>query len=357
MKLRKVFGVTAALAIALPLAGCVVDTAEPGDAPADSDAGITIACGNIEDLCESVLAKFTESTGIDANYVRMSGGEVIARLEASKGSPSAEFDLWWGGPIESFVAAAERDLLASYKSPVRDNLQEKMKDDDGLWTGYMINPNGICYNKSVLESLGVDEPDSWADLLDPKLKGNITTSHPGTSGTGFGFVSTIIALEDDNEDAAFDWLEQMHPNVLQYTKSGSAPVQMIVRSEVAMVPALASVCELERVKNGNDNVAFAYPKEGVGYELGGMGIVEGATNMDGAQKFIDWALGKEAFGAVVDLGYHVFPPYVGEGTDNGLGQTVDDIPWLENFDPTDPTIDRGGIVERFDTEIAPQPVE
>ena len=149
---------------------------------------------------------------------------------------------------------------------------------------------------------------------------------------------------------------ELHSNVLQYTKSGSAPVQMLVRGEVAMATAFASVCELERVVNGNDDIAFAYPEEGVGFEVGGTGVVAGTGNLAGAQEFIDWALGQEAFDAYVDSGYNVFPAFT-SGGDNGLGQSIDDINWLDNFDPTATSYDRAALAERFDAEIAPQPVE
>ena len=42
-------------------------------------------------------------SGITVNYVRMSAGEALARLQAEVDNPS--FDIWWGGPIDSFVAA------------------------------------------------------------------------------------------------------------------------------------------------------------------------------------------------------------------------------------------------------------
>jgi len=355
MKIRTIVGAAAGMALVFPLAGCVVEAADPSGV--EASAGITVACGNIEELCESVLTEFTESTGIPANYVRMSGGEALARLESTKGAASAEFDVWWGGPVESFVAATEADLLASYLSPERDNIQESLRDADGYWTGYVLNPNGICYSVSAFDELGLDAPTSWDTFLDPALSKNVATSHPATSGTGFGFITTILALNDNDEDAMFDWMLDMHPNVLQYTQSGSAPVQMLVRGEVAAVPAFASVCEREHVVNGNDDIAFAYPEEGVGFEVGGTAVVAGASNPAGAEAFTDWALGQEAFDAYVNTGYNVFPAFVGEGANNGLGQTVDDIPWLASFDPTASEYDRGELAERFDTDVAPTPVD
>lgn len=347
----------AGLALLAPLAGCAVDSAVEGEPGGEGPVStVTVACGNVEELCESVIAQFTESTGIPANYVRMSGGEILARLESTEGAANAEFDAWWGGPAESYAAGAERGLLAPYDSPARADIAPDLMDENALWTGYALNPNGLCSNKAILDNLGVDAPEAWNDLLDPKLKQNIATSHPATAGTGYGFLTTIIANHSDDIDAAFDWMLKLHPNVLQYTKSGAAPVQMLVRGEIATAPAVMSVCERERVTNGNEDIVMTYPEEGVGFELAAVAVVKGAKNVDGAQKFVDWALTPEALEAHYAIGYHSFPT-LAAGGENGLGQSVEDIPWAEGFDPTGMAFDRTALSARFDSEIAPAPTE
>jgi ABC-type glycerol-3-phosphate transport system substrate-binding protein len=41
--------------------------------------------------------EFEAKYNITVNYVRMSSGEALARLQAEKDNPS--FDIWWGGPV------------------------------------------------------------------------------------------------------------------------------------------------------------------------------------------------------------------------------------------------------------------
>jgi len=352
--------ITAAVAVGaaalLTLTGCVVESPQASETDDPTKQQVTIACGNVEELCESVIAAFTASTGIPANYVRLSGGEILARLESNVGAPVSEFDVWWGGPAETFATAAERDLLVAYDSPVRAEIQDALKDEGGFWTGYNLNPNGICASKSALERIGAKAPTSWADLADPVYAQNVANSHPATAGTGFTFLATVLANNDGDEEATFDFLAEMHPNVLQYTKSGSAPVQMLVRGEVALAVAYASVCERERVVNSNDDIFMIYPSEGVGYEVGATGIVNGTANLAAAQAFIDWSLGQEAFDEYVAVGYNVFPAGL-EGGDNGLGQELSEIPVQAKFDPVAAGKIRTQLAERFDSQIAPAPVE
>ena len=68
-----------ATASALALAGCAVDKAQT--------QSITVACGAMEDLCQKWTQSFTEQTGIQATYVRLSSGEAVARLDSAKNSP------------------------------------------------------------------------------------------------------------------------------------------------------------------------------------------------------------------------------------------------------------------------------
>ena len=47
-----------------------------------------------EELARKVFKAFTEETGIDIDWVRLSTGEAVARLEAEKENPQAS--IWYG---------------------------------------------------------------------------------------------------------------------------------------------------------------------------------------------------------------------------------------------------------------------
>ncbi|MEZ4673160.1 MAG: hypothetical protein R2932_02815 [Caldilineaceae bacterium] len=57
---------------------------------------------------------------ITVNFVRMSSGESLTRLRNEKDNP--QFDIWWGGPIDSFIAAKAEGLLEQYESPNAANI-------------------------------------------------------------------------------------------------------------------------------------------------------------------------------------------------------------------------------------------
>lgn len=94
--------------------------------------------------------------------------------------------------------------------------------------------NGGCVilNKKVLEDKGVDIPTSYEDLLDPQYKGLISMPSPASSGTGYMFLRQLV--NEWGEEEAFTFFEQFSENVLQYTSSGSGPVNALVQGEVGV---------------------------------------------------------------------------------------------------------------------------
>src|SRR5690625_649803 len=47
-------------------------------------------------------------------------------------------------------------------------------------------------------------------------------------------------------------------------------------------------------KEGFTNLSISFPEEGTGYEIGAVGILKGAPNLEQAEIFVDWVLTKEA---------------------------------------------------------------
>ena len=58
--------------------------------------------------------------GVTVNYIRLSAGEAVTRLRNEKANP--QFDIWWGGPIDSAIAAKKEGLLEPYKTDAQANI-------------------------------------------------------------------------------------------------------------------------------------------------------------------------------------------------------------------------------------------
>ena len=151
------------------------------------------------------------------------------------------------------------------------------------WIGVYVGALGFCSNVEILEELGLEVPASWEDLLDPALEANVAMAHPATSGTAFTtFWSRVQlsaeALGDDGYDEdgapsaaaiddAFGFFTGLHQNILQYTRSGSAPGRMAGAGEIAVAIIFSHDCVKLQVEGYEGILATSFPDEGIGLKL------------------------------------------------------------------------------------------
>jgi iron(III) transport system substrate-binding protein len=270
-------------------------TEEPAatEAPAEiTDTELNVLCTPQEQWCQGMKQEFEAKYGITVNYVRMSSGEALARVQAEKDNP--QFDIWWGGPIDSFVAAKGEGLLETYESPNFTNLTDpvKMKDVDNQWVGVYVGTLGFATNTDWLAANpDVEAPTSWDDLLQPELEGQVMVAHPSSSGTSYTALATILQLRGEEE--GWEYLQQYAGQISQFTKSGAAPAKFVGQGEAA-VAIVFSHDIVNEIENNKLPLVLTFPEEGTGYEIGGMGILKGAKNIQAAQLWYDWALTPEA---------------------------------------------------------------
>ena len=279
-------GAAAPAATAVPAATAA--PAKPTEAPKPTK--LTVLCTVTEDWCAAQTKAFEAKTGIKTNFTRLSSGEAATKLKATANNP--EYSVWWGGPADGFVQAKGDGTLLAYKSPNAAKIPDKAKDPDGFWTGVYVGALGFCSNKVELDKLGLKPPTSWNDLLDPKLKGKFSVAHPATSGTSYTMVWTQVTLLG-GQDQAFEYLKKLHPQVSQYTKSGAAPAQAVGRAEAVVGVVFSHDC-VAAADSGFKDVVVSFAKEGTGYEIGAMGLVQGGPEEAAAKMWIDWALTPEA---------------------------------------------------------------
>jgi iron(III) transport system substrate-binding protein len=257
-----------------------------------TDTELNVLCTPQEQWCQGMKQEFEAKYGITVNYVRMSSGEALARVQAEKDNP--QFDIWWGGPIDSFVAAKGEGLLEAYDSPNYVNLIDpvKMKDVDNQWVGIYVGTLGFATNTDWLAANpGVEAPTSWDDLLKPEFKGQVMVAHPSSSGTSYTALATVLQIR--GEEAGWEYLKQYDAQMAQYTKSGAAPAKFVGQGEAA-VAIVFSHDIVNEIENNKLPLVLTFPEEGTGYEIGGMGLLKGAKNMQAAKLWFDWALTPEA---------------------------------------------------------------
>ncbi|MFT3876640.1 MAG: ABC transporter substrate-binding protein [Propioniciclava sp.] len=350
IKKRVLGGAAAAVAMSLSMVGCAVDTAaSPSAGGVAADAKLTVACGAMEEICDAWTKAYQAKTGTPTSFVRLSSGETVARLGATKDAP--EFDVWHGGPADGYGAAANQGLLEKFTPANAQDIPEKYKDANGYWNGVYVGVLGFCSNTKVLKEKGVEVPGSWEDLLDPKLKSQISTAHPSTSGTAFTTLWTQVTRLG-SEDAGLGYMAKMHNNVLQYTKSGTAPGQVAGRGEVAVGLVFSHDCVLYK-ERGMTDLEVSFPSEGTGFEVGGVAVVANSKNAAAAKDYANWALTAEAQELGPTVGSYQLPTNPKTKSDSRMANLADIK--LVDYDFAKAAERKKDLTARFDAEIAAQP--
>lgn len=313
---------------------------------ADITGELNVLCVVQVEWCEGQIAEFNKIyPGLVVNYVRLSSGESLTRLRNEAANP--QFDVWWGGPIDSYIAAASEGLLESYDSPNAVNLRDPqlMKAADNTWFGIYIGTLGFGTNLNYLEANpGMAAPTSWDDLIKPEWKGQIMIAHPSSSGTSYTAMCTILQLK--GEEAGWEYMRAFAGNVLQFTKSGAAPANFVGNGEAA-VSVVFSHDIVNQIEKGLP-LQLTFPAEGTGYEIGGTAIVKGAQHPDLAKLWVDWALTP----AAQELGpkYNAFQAPTVIGAEASRPELLEVN--LINYDFDYCGSNKTAFVDRFTNEIA-----
>lgn len=258
---------------------------------------VTLNMYGVTDSIRPVLDQFEKDTKIKVENLTMKNGEILQRLKNEKESGVNVADIWFTGGADTFINAAETGLLVPYKSSQGKVLEDVMKDKEGYWHGTSLTLVNWVINTELIEEKGLKMPETWEDLLQEGLKGEVSMSNPASSGTAYNVVSAI--LQTKGEEDGWKYLDKLIGQVPFFTARGSDPARHVVNGE-AIVGINASNGDRELEEN-NKHIKLVYPKDGTGWWPQPVAIVEGTENLDAAKVFVDWILSKrgmETIGSV-----------------------------------------------------------
>jgi iron(III) transport system substrate-binding protein len=256
---------------------------------AQAQCTVSAICSTDQAWCELAAQEFSRATGIRVLQTRKPTGEALAQIRAEAANPKT--DLWWGGTGDPYYQAAEVGLLDAYRPDYLGDLHgwavRQYAMSQNFVGGFYTSAIGFGWNDELLRRKKLPPPKCWKDLLDPRYKGEIETSHPGSSGTGYTILAGLVQMM--GEEPAFDYLKKLHRNVTQYTRSGTAQARSVAKGEVAIGVSFIFGFDNERLTN-KFPVHAAAPCEGTSYEIGGIALVKGSRNRAEAKRYYDWLM-------------------------------------------------------------------
>ncbi len=155
---------------------------------------------------------------------------------------------------------------------------------DGNYLPQERNGGAILVNTEVLKSRGLREPTSYADLLSPEYRGLVSMPDPRSSGTGYMFLLSLVNAW--GEDEAFAYFDELTPNILQYTASGSGPLGALLQGEVAV--GLGMIAPTVKEIGDGAPIKMLFFEEGAPYSLYGQAVIAGKETDENVKKVFDW---------------------------------------------------------------------
>lgn len=320
--------------LALVLMGvflCAMLTAE--GALAKSPVVIYTSLENEEVVDYLKLAK-EQLPDLDIQAIRLSTGELGARMLAERENPQA--DCIWGWAVTNMEEFVPKGMLKPYHPKGLEQIPARFKDPAGHWVAIDLYAAAFVINTKVIEANNLPMPKGWKDLLNPAYEGKLIMPNPASSGTGFLQVASLLEMFDPDykskpveENKAWDFLKELDKNMGQYIKSGSKPAKLTAAGEYAIGCSFAFVYSSLRKKGFP--VAMVLPEEGAGYELEANALLANARHEEAAKKFLDWAIGRSAMERYAKFKLGVTYPGIGGPADLPSLDTIKlapmDFPW------------------------------
>lgn len=142
----------------------------------------------------------------------------------------------------------------------------------------------IIINKELLKEKGLKEPTCYEDLLKPEYKNLISMPNPKASGTGYMFLKSLVNTW--GEEKAFAYFDELTPNILQYTSSGSGPLNAVLQGEAVIGLGMTAPAVMKN--NDGNQLKLTYFDEGSPYSLCGQAIIRGKENKPAVREVFDF---------------------------------------------------------------------
>ncbi|MBR5866429.1 MAG: extracellular solute-binding protein, partial [Spirochaetaceae bacterium] len=136
------------------------------------------------------------------------------------------------------------------------------------------NSGAIVINTDLLKEKGLEEPTSYQDLIKPEFKGLLSMPNPKSSGTGYMFLRNLTNTWGDEN--AYKYFDAFAENIVQFTSSGSGPINALVQKEAAV--ALGMTAQAVTMINEGAPLKIIFFEEGVPFSQYGHAITKKAES-------------------------------------------------------------------------------
>ena len=140
-----------------------------------------------------------------------------------------------------------------------------------IWERY---GGSLIINTDVLKKYDLPLPKTYQDLLNPIYKDKIAMPDPKSSGTGYFFYKSLV--NEFGVEGALAYFDALHPNIKQFTESGSGPIKLLNQGEIAIAMGMT----FQAVNEINKGMPFelVFPELGSPYNTSATSMLKGREN-------------------------------------------------------------------------------
>lgn len=247
-----------------------------------------------------------EELGVDFNSTYMGAPSDVPAKFASGAGDGIDLIAWTSAEHEMYravegvlspISPDEVPNLAGLLPAFRDDTWGQFKDSDGNWLliPFSFAPLGITYDSSRVS------PTSYADLLDPSLKGQIGIPdipglHVQAAAAALGYTAQDLTPEQLDEVIAF--MQTIWSQARTVSPSYGDIIGLLASGEIMAsyggYPGLGAFTE-------NPDILTAFPEEGTFSFVEVFSIPAEADNREGALAFINAMLDPVNNAAINDV--------------------------------------------------------
>jgi iron(III) transport system substrate-binding protein len=217
--------------------------------------------------------------GVKLSAITGGSGQLLRRLEAEAAKPQG--DVFWSTSANTL--GAFKSLLEPYRSPELAAIPAALHHPQGLWSAANIHVAVAMVNRNQLGAVPL--PKTWADLLDPRLKGKMIIADPANSSTALTILWGVEKM------LGADGLKRLAGNV-KVTSAAATVLRSVGQGEFAVGLTFESNA-YAYVAGGQKEITLVYPADGTFTTAEYLALVKGAPAGDLARRACDHLLSKD----------------------------------------------------------------
>lgn len=253
---------------------------------------------------QAAAAAFEEEYGIPVEVVRMGSPVLAQRYSTERDSGQSVGDLVTIPEAHVLDEYLEKGWIRELPADQVDNMADWPEEALHKDAYFLVNsqPIGVAYNT---DKLSASDVESWEDLLDPKLKGEIDTADPQS------FLSWTELLRILKEEYGEEFLEGLADNDIKKVDSAIPGTQQVAAGEsLATFPSLPSVVNPLQESGAPVELAYLAPTTGVEQYTA---VAEGSPHPNAALLFANFLMSEKGQIALNE-GFGISPLGELEGT-------------------------------------------